>query len=339
VAYNLSKHYLSKLVTENGVLAGYPWFPQVWTRDELISLKGLMLSGNKPYVKESVLRYIEQVQFDGRLPNHFDGTEKNSDSAGWFFRRALDLIGGNIFDGKELLLLNERCRTASACLDKYFRKGGLINSPAGSTWMDSLERAGARLEIQAFDYSLFELLKQLTRDTEFLKQQHRLARLVKSEFFKSNYLWDAPDDATIRPNIFLAAYAAPRLLRAEEWGKCIRKALKALWNEWGGLATIDKSSPNFQIAHTGENPLSYHNGDSWFFVNNLAGVAMSRMKGFSRHTRRILEASTSEILRHGCMGCHGELSSSGKLDSAGTWLQAWSSATYIELVEALEKLE
>ena len=111
--------------------------------------------------------------------------------------------------------------------------------------------------------------------------------------------------------------------------------LKRLWNPWGGLATIDKSDKRYRGFHTGENPDSYHNGDSWFFLNNMAGVAMARIGGFSKQVQAILNASTSEILANGALGCAGELSSSDHLESGGAWLQAWSLASYIELVEVM----
>ncbi len=235
--------------------------------------------------------------------------------------------------------MQERLQTTLNTQWKYFKRDGLVINREGETWMDSIPRAGARVEIQALNYCLLELMRLVTKDTRFLRMETRMASTFKERYFKNGYLWDGVDDNTLRPNIFIAGYAAQKLLTNEEWGVCINKALKGLWNPWGGFASIDKSHPNYHPHHTGEQPASYHNGDSWFFLNNLAGIVMHKIapKRYAKHIKMLLEASTKEILNLGCLGCHGELSSSSQLTSQGAWLQAWSCATYLEFVEEVYK--
>ncbi len=341
IAYNLSKYYLKKLGTKRGIIAGFPWFTQVWTRDELISLKGMYLAGEIEYVKSRLIKYLDLIHADGRLVNHFTGQEKNADGGGWLFRRLLDyyLLSRETslaFDQKERKKIQTSLETASNCLTKYFKKDHLLHSTNYQTWMDSLRREGARVEIQALDTNLYALLRLITKETSYLTQERKLVKEFKRKFLKGAILKDEVNDLTIRPNVFLAGYVGLRLLKEEEWAKIYRKAIKSLWNEWGGLSTIDKLDSRFHNNHTGENPESYHNGDSWFFINNIAGIAMSRQKGFSKYVKMILQASTKNILEMGSLGCASEVSSSSKLESKGAWLQAWSLATYIELVEVIE---
>ncbi len=342
-AFNLSRYYLTKLASANGVIAGLPWFSEIWSRDELISFGGLLSMGMEDYVKPRLLHYLDVVQQDGRLATR-EGAPENNDSAGWLFKRTLDFYletknksKASKFSQKELELLLARCQAALSSLNKYFTQDGLVVNQPGETWMDSLPRSRARIEIQALRLPLLEILRLLTKDTVFVKKERELAELFKSKFLVNDKLIDGPDDHVIRPNIFIAAYTSQKLLTQVEWRKAFIKAFHELWNDWGGLATIEKSSGDFHAKHSGEDSSSYHNGDSWFFLNNMAALTLRRMEmpGFSLKISKILEASTKEILSLGCLGCAGELSSSAVLESRGAWLQAWSCGTYIELVEEM----
>jgi glycogen debranching enzyme len=110
-----------------------------------------------------------------------------------------------------------------------------------------------------------------------------------------------------------------------------------LWLEWGGLATIDTQHQRFVSEHTGENPQSYHSGDSWFWINNLASLVLARLdkQRYRAYINHILKASTQEILYSGATGHHAELSSAKELRSQGCLSQAWSNAMYVELVAEL----
>lgn len=84
---------------------------------------------------------------------------------------------------------------------------------------------------------------------------------------------------------------------------------------------------------------SYHRGDSWFWINNLAAICMHRLdkKKYQQQIKFICEASMKDILFNGIPGHHAELSSASELRSEGCLSQAWSAATFIELVHELKK--
>jgi glycogen debranching enzyme len=86
---------------------------------------------------------------------------------------------------------------------------------------------------------------------------------------------------------------------------------------------------------TGENVKSYHRGDSWFWINNLAALMLNRINKykFIDKIRKILDASTEEILWKGCIGCHSEISPARELSGKGCFNQAWSNAMYAELID------
>ncbi|MBI1935404.1 hypothetical protein HYS31_03105 [Candidatus Woesearchaeota archaeon] len=230
----------------------------------------------------------------------------------------------------------ERCLHG---LLKYHAKDGFEVNTSNETWMDAGfgtdTRSGARIEIQAFRLNMYRLMFELTQNHKYKALENVLKNKVRKEFWNGKMLADGLDDFTIRPNIFIAYYAYPELLSREEWEVCFENALKALWLDWGGLSTIDKSSPLYVELSTGEDKRSYHRGDSWFWLNNLAAICMHRLNKakFQKYIRKIIEASTEEILWKGCIGCHAELSDAKELSSKGCWSQAWSNAMFMEMVE------
>ena len=115
--------------------------------------------------------------------------------------------------------------------------------------------------------------------------------------------------------------------------------MKKLWLPWGGISSVDKRSPLFHKLHTGEISDSYHNGDSWFWINNLTAIVLHRFgkKKYSFYINKIAEASSKEILKMGAIGHHAELSDAQKLSSKGCLSQAWSAALFVELMFELSK--
>jgi len=61
---------------------------------------------------------------------------------------------------------------------------------------------------------------------------------------------------------------------------------------------------------------------------------VSKMR-FNDYINKILKASTNEILWSGAIGHHAEISSSAVMESQGCFMQAWSAAMYVEMVNEL----
>ena len=231
-------------------------------------------------------------------------------------------------------------KSLSGLLKHRTADGFEINGPK-ETWMDTDYendcRKGIRVEIQALRLNMYKLMFHITQNHKYRVLENLLKARVKKNFWSGKVLADGLGDFTIRPNIFIAAYAYPELLSNSEWETCFENALKSLWLGWGGLTTIDKNSRLFTDTSTGENPKSYHHGDSWFWINNLAAIMLHKInkKKFAKEIKKIIEASTEEILWKGCVGCHSELSSAKELRSEGCFNQAWSNAMYVEMVDEI----
>lgn len=366
IAYSCAVKSLNDLIqeigNETGVYAGLPWFFQFWTRDEGISLKALLLNENYADEKKILVRHLKHLLPDGRLPSinkgYFLGPSLNSaDGVGWMFKRLQDLIEtlrrrkilNQYFKQKELLSLKTLLEHSIIKIEKHYMKNnGLIYNGPLETWMDSGfdvdTREGFRIEIQALYLNMLNFMKELsgiTKDkknyVKYAKLEKEMSKNVKNAFYDNGYLLDGIGDYKIRPNIFLAYYIYPKLLKRREWQKCFDNVLKKTWLKFGGLSSIDKNSYLFTENSTGEHKKSYHRGDSWFFINNMAALCMYKVnkRRYNRYIHKILKASKNEILFSGAIGHHSELSSASSLKSEGCLSQAWSSAMFIELVKEI----
>jgi len=184
---------------------------------------------------------------------------------------------------------------------------------------------------------VLELLGELTADAAYHGAHEQFLELIRAHFWKETYLWDSPDDASKRPNVFLAYLLQPALLTDEQWKSCFSTIIHACSTEWGGLTSLDRAAASFQPLSTGENNLSYHNGDSWFFINNLAAVALARCDShvYAQTINRLLLSSTEETLWKHFLGMPGEIASAADGTSWGCGIQAFSAGTYLFLLQEL----
>ncbi len=322
------------VVNGKNIYAGFPWFFQFWQRDEAISLRGLKIT--QPKKAEKVFWSLLDGNTSGPRGNHV------ADGIGWTFKRAFLFL--NDFDEEKEKKLAESLRKRVDLNPSEILK----ISDSKETWMDSISRKGARIEMQALQLAMYKLGKLIDkeRQKDYERLEKDLKKEVRDKFWDGNILADGyiPDsgwvDKTVRPNVFLSYYIYPELLTDDEWEVCFRRALYELWLDWGGLATISKEDPRYQKKYTGENPQSYHQGDSWFFVNNLAAIAMNRLNEgkFSYEVNQILKASRADLLWNGAVGHHSELSSAEELRAEGAISQAWSFATYLEALHEIFKI-
>lgn len=312
MAYNACLNSLNSLLVDidhrSGILAGFPWLFKFWTRDELIALKAF---GKRNDVKLILNEYLKKIQKTGKLLAREHPTKQGcADGTGWFYKRF----------GKTDEIVN--------ALQKInLSEEGLVLNKDKETWMDTINRNGARLEIQALYLNMLKVAGKKDDEAEFKEK-------VKKMFWNKKYLEDGAGDATIRPNAFLAYYIYPELLSHNEWKKCFKHIIPKLWCRWGGISTLDKNSAYFFEECTGEKNDSYHSGDSHFYLNNLAALVMKQVdkKEFAQRIKKIIEASTEEILWKGIVGHHAGLSSVKQLRSEGCRCKAVSAAMFVELL-------
>ncbi|HSI20987.1 MAG TPA: amylo-alpha-1,6-glucosidase [Verrucomicrobiae bacterium] len=324
---------LAILMHETGTYAGLPWFHQVWSRDELLAALGMPRTDQLACIK----KYLKTSLGGGELPTFVGSGTTCADGVGWLALLIREYGVSTLKPTEQKRATRFFLEALAGIRESHFSPEGLVTSGHNATWMDTIGRSGCRIEIQAMYGLALELLGDLTEDPTYNEQRKAWIKLVRSHFFKKGALWDGYDDATIRPNIFLAYLLQPDLLSGVEWERAFGKALAPLRTSWGGLASLDQNHPSFQAHSTGEDNKSYHQGDSWFFVNNLAGVALNRfgMKQFKPVVQEILRSSTEEILWKHTIGHSGEIASAADGASWGCGAQAFSAGTYLFFTEEL----
>ena len=210
LAYNAALNSVNSLLADvsnyHGIISGFPSFFQLWARDELISLNALSRKDNS----DILMRYLTLVQDDGLIPSRYPHLSYSAiDSIGWFYLRL------NAKDRIESVL--------NALKDKHEDPQGFIVNKPNETWMDSIDRSGARLEVQSFKLFMLHLFGDVHSEMEFKDK-------VRKEFWNGKILADGIGDSAIRPNIFLSYYIYPDLLSIAEWKKCFKNALSHLWS-------------------------------------------------------------------------------------------------------------
>ncbi len=335
-----------------GLVAGFPWFAQIWARDELIALRAFINNGEYSLVKERFFDYLNKINnCGGLLPRlNIDGSLYSADGVFWLSKRIMDLIHKLDSESKlfEVLSIDDLKYIYNTFLESFYKiiekywdvKKELLKANDGDPWMDTIH-VEYPLDMQVL---LMEFVSNLAfigkiigeEDLDrFLNLENLLREKIRSEYYNGYYLYQEPNSKLITSNIFLAYYIYPDLFLKKEWELIFENSLKVLENKKGLISTISRFDPNFKGEYSGENNESYHNGDSWYWINNIAAIAMFDLNEFKfkPYISKILVNSSNDILKMGCIGFGSELSSANRVFAEGSLAQLWSSSTFIEMID------
>jgi hypothetical protein len=102
LAYMLSNNALYKFLnkdinlknTKIGSYAGYPWFTNLWTRDELVGLRALINNDEEEIVKDILYKYLNLIDDNtGMIPRiQQQGALESADGVFWLAKRYEDFI-------------------------------------------------------------------------------------------------------------------------------------------------------------------------------------------------------------------------------------------------------
>ncbi len=363
VAYSLSNNAVYNFLNKNlegnvkqGSFAGFPWFADIWARDELVGLRVLINNSEDKTVKDVLRSYLDRINPETGMFKRIEeeGSLESADAVFLLAKRFEDFLYHlnekkrihNVFSKEELMEIFDRFYMSFEKIveNLWNSEFELLRPKKGDSWMDTIEVMFpldiqvAFLEMVSFLIILASTIKKKGGVVAHLEDFEGLLKdKIKIEYFRNDYLYDEPFEDKVSSNVFLCYYMYPELFSDEEWEMIFDNALKELVVPWGGVASISVKDFRFQPYYTGENNMSYHRGDSWFWINNIAAICMHNLneKKYRQHISKILLASTHDVLNYGCIGYASEISSASEQRSEGCFAQLWSSSTYLEMVDNL----
>jgi hypothetical protein len=312
-ALNFLLSRLNSLVLDNYLPAGFSWFYENWHRDELLSMF-LMQPLWKNFFEQRIKFYLYNLE------NIWDKNKSSSTlkAADTFLLFLLNLP-------QDLFLVH--FNLLETYLRKWQEKFNLDNLPPYSTWMDTLERKNA-LEIDVL------YLKALRRFAKIKKNYVPLANNLKERIIKK--IKENPIDI----NLIFAFLFLEDIFTLNEWRNFFERLLKENYLSWGGLSTLPLNDSKFLDEDDGEKAKAYHQGNSWYFINNLSAYSLAKIdfKKFNHYIQKIIESSFEDLFFDGAIGWPSEISSAKERKSEGSLIQAWSIASLLFLLSFFQNI-
>ncbi|MBU2101030.1 hypothetical protein KKB11_07430, partial [Candidatus Micrarchaeota archaeon] len=316
---------ISLLENQGNYFAGYPWFLQYWGRDNLWSLNSLIFLGEFEKAKK-VLGYFWKKNQKGKIPNFIEGkkTHFNSIDASLLF-----LIGLKDYvfaSGNRKILKEIKWEKTLKFLESQ-EKDELIFHEGNETWMDSIQRKGAGIEIQALYlkalHSIRNLLVLQGKEKETREIEKKAIELNKSILhnFQSG---GAYKDLINEKNEFVkSCNPLVYLMQKQASEQEIEVFESEEFNGKKGVLTRGRNEFGFGFE-------GYHTGLSWSLVNGWMACAEFK----ADRTEKGLEYLMLLIndLKDDCVGGIGECwNSSGELRGCG--MQFWGHAFVIKCID------
>lgn len=341
---------------QQGSFAGFPWFSNIWARDELISLKALMLNGEEEIVKERLMYYLDSIDENTGMMKRIDeeGSYQSADGVFWLGKRLEEFIfyldeHQKLYKAFTLDEIKNIYRKLNLSFNRIIKNSWnkdmeLLNVKYGDSWMDTIDvEFPLDIQVQLLEYIsvlgiIAGLLDRKDDAQKFLDLENGLRENIREKYLRDEMiLYNEPHRNVLNSNVFLAFYIYKDLFLLEDWERIFDNALRVLKTDWGGIRSLSREDPQYQDNYTGENNLSYHRGDVWYWVNNITAMALFEVneKKYRKTISEIVLASTKDILRMGTIGFASEVSSASSQKAQGCMAQLWSSATYVEMIEKM----
>ncbi|MFH1588606.1 MAG: amylo-alpha-1,6-glucosidase, partial [Candidatus Diapherotrites archaeon] len=313
------------LENNENFFAGYPWFLQYWGRDNLWSLSSL-ISLREFETAEKVLEYFWKNNQNGKIPNFIE-REKitfNSIDASLLFLIGLQnyvFASGN----KKILKKIDYWKVL-----KFLRtqeKDGLIYHQGNATWMDSISRTGAGIEIQALYLkalhsvrNLLVLEKELKEVHEIEKKAVELNRKIIQKFERNSIFADLINE---RNELVKTCNPLVYLMQKKATEKEIELFESQEFNCAKGILTRSFNEKSF-------NSEGYHTGLSWSLCTGWMACAEFKAERKEKGIKYLMKLV--EDLNSDCVGGIGECwNLNGKLKGCGT--QLWGHSFVIKAID------
>ncbi len=314
-------------LTRKGIIAGYPWFG-VWGRDSLVSLPGLLLSTNRFADAKRVLQDLASRMKKGLVPTQLSPDSFHcADSSLWFINAVNEYYlksGDKKFMNSMMSVMESIIRAYKKGVNGIRVSDGLVTHPAGFTWMDSLSRDGAAVEVQALWYNALRILGEF-KDEYKIEAEHTRNVFLKN-FWNKKFLNDTafPVRDELRPNQVIALSLRHSMLDKKRARKILIRVVKELLTP-SGLRTLSPKHPDYSAS-------AYHNGAVWPWLLGEFIKAYDSFIGDKDFMRSLWTAACHD-LRTGGVGTINEALYNE--EPGGCPSQAWSVSALLEAQKLL----
>ncbi len=341
-----------------GSFAGFPYFSNVWARDDIFGLRALINLGEIGLVKTRINFYLDLIDSNtGGLKNLLSREgESNCDIVFILAKRIEDFLYsliesdnlGKVYTKEELKKIYSKLNLSfhNIVRSSWNFDSELIKLKSKNGFRDSsFDKFPLSIQVLFLNFtSCMSFLGKVSgSDTEssdvkkYLDFEELLKMKIRSSYVKGGMLFSNLDCNKITSDIFSAYYFFPELFSKQEWEEIFDRGLIVLKNDWYGISSLSSEHSDFEDSHSGHDGKSRDRGDSFFYMNNLACIVMDNLNRdkYKKYISQILICSTHDILECGTIGFSSELSSSVEKMSEGNLAQLTSSTSYIEMVDKL----
>ncbi|MEM5772999.1 MAG: amylo-alpha-1,6-glucosidase [Candidatus Aenigmatarchaeota archaeon] len=256
-----------------GYVAGYPWFIQFWGRDLGWMIPAVVDYGNFEDAKKALATLMKFQSREGEIPNFISLDGKPT--YGSIDATPLWIIAFThyIQNSGDLEFLKESrkniLKALSWCMSKTDEN--LLEAEKRSTWMDTLDRDGKPIEVQAIWYECLLSVKKLSEilgedliDFSFLEEIKKKIEDFwnpSTDLYFDRIKWKFKDEKKTINSIFPVFFKI-----SKNPIKVLEKIESEEFTSLFGVRSLSKNEPEF-------NPIGYHTGSVWSWITGLVACA------------------------------------------------------------------
>ena len=229
IAYRLSNYSLYNFLNKNldanvksGSFAGFPWFSQIWARDELVALRAFINNGEESIVKEKLFDYLNLIDENTGALKRIDieGSWQSVDGVFWLAKRFEDFIFSlekqkrlnQVLTFKELEIVYDKFHFVfEKIVENYWdTENELIRVKQGDSWMDTIpvefpmDIQVQFMELVSFLVILSQLVQKKKEHKDLLEFEELLKTKIREIYYRNGYLYNEAFSDKITSNVFFS---------------------------------------------------------------------------------------------------------------------------------------
>ncbi len=314
-----------------GFYAGLPWFQQMWSRDVFWVLPSLIDLGYLQDAK-NVLQRFANLLFRGRMQGFLSKTETSeacSVDSPLLWIISLERYVRETGDIGFLMKLKPKLTEILGFVSKRTNSGFLIHDlDEAETWMDTLRRGDAAIDVQSIYYGALKssknLLSVLKEETEDIDKS--MKKLKKS--FEIFCLNEYCADRLFKGKPVEIKTANPLL---SVFFKLCKQPEKIMETIESPEFTSEKGVRTRSNKEFGFSPSGYHTGSTWSITTAWASACefiINRPEAGWFYLKKLIDD-----LERDSIGCIGECWDSFNSRLIGCGLQLWGSGFIPSLID------